>query len=472
MCLAANGIKTYVFDALRPTPELSFTIRHLNCISGINITASHNPPAYNGYKAYWEDGALVTPPHDKGIMDEVAKITDFSLVKTMSKQEAIQKGLYVLIGEELDRAYYDYLKTNLINLDCIKDYAKDANIVYTPLNGAGTAIVPNLLKELGFENINIVKEQQSPDGNFPTLKSPNPESKEAFTLALELAKKVDADLILATDPDADRLGICVKDNNKNYHFFTGNMTGCLLAEYILSQKQKNATLPQDGIVIKTIVTTNLVDEIVSNYNMSLREVLTGFKWIGKEILDIEQNNSGSFLFGYEESYGYSTGMSVRDKDSVVSSMLCCELLAFCKSQNITIWDYMISIYKKYGYFIEETSSLSFDGLEGQEKIKGIMDYLRNNPLKEISGYKVTNIRDYKEETILDLATNNITKTNLPNSNVLYYDLENNNWLAVRPSGTEPKIKFYFGIKGTSEEDSAKKANEFKEELAKVINSIV
>ena len=472
LVLAANGIKAYVFESLRPTPELSFAIRTLNCVSGINITASHNPPQYNGYKAYWEDGAQITPPHDIGIMDEIEKITDYSTIKTMDKNTATNNGLYITIGKDIDNLYSNYLKNNLININCINTYAKNLNIVYTPLNGAGNIPVRNILDDIGFKNIFVVKEQETPDGNFPTLEYPNPESEKAYTLALELANKVNADIVLATDPDADRLGVCVKDSNNEYHFLTGNMAGSILAEYILGQKHSLNTLPENGYIIKSIVTTNLVSAIAKNYNVTLKEVLTGFKWFGKQILDDELNTSDKFIFGFEESYGYLAGDNVRDKDAIISSMLFCEIAAYCKSQKKTLWDYWLDICNKYGYYKENTTSLSFTGLAGQEKIKSIMEYLRTNPLTRLGDYKVLSIRDYKKDTILNLENNTTSPTGLPSSNVLYYELENNGWLCVRPSGTEPKIKFYYGLKSNSDDSVIDKSEKLNNALSELLKTIV
>ena len=472
LCLAANGIRAYIFDSLRPTPELSFVIRELRCISGINVTASHNPPEYNGYKVYWEDGSQITPPHDAGIMKEVENIKEYSEIKTIDKQTAVKNGLYTIMSKEVDDLYLDYLKSNVINVDLITKYASDLKIVYTPLNGAGNIMLRTLLSGLGFNNVHVVKEQEAPDGNFPTLKHANPESEEIYEYALKLAKDVDADLILATDPDADRLGIQVKDSNGNYHFLSGNITGCMMAEYILSQRTNFGTLPENPVIIKTIVTSNLADAIAKNYNVQLKEVLTGFKWIGKEILDMETNNTGDFVFGFEESIGYLAGDNVRDKDSIISSMLCCEILAYCKSQNKTMWDYIIDIYKKYGYYVEGTKNIYFTGLEGQEKINSIMEYLRNNPLNKIGNYHVLSIRDYKKDIITDLKTGETSSTGLPSSNVIYYDLVDNGWVCARPSGTEPKIKFYYGLKDTSLEDANARLKALDIKLQEIINKAI
>ncbi|MBO5088553.1 MAG: phospho-sugar mutase, partial [Lachnospiraceae bacterium] len=363
LCLAANGIKAYRFESLRPTPELSFAVRHLGCVAGINVTASHNPPEYNGYKVYWEDGAQITPPHDTGIMAEVMDIADLSICKTMDKDEAVKAGLYVTIGEEVDDAYIAELKKLVLRQDCIDKYGKDIKIVYTPLHGTGNIPARRVLKEIGFENVYVVPEQELPDGEFPTVSYPNPEAEEAFELALKLAKEKDADLVLATDPDADRLGVYVKDSKTGeYITLTGNMSGCLLADYEIGQmKELNGSLPEDGALIKTIVTSNLADEIAKGYNIKLIEVLTGFKYIGQQILNFETTGKGTYLFGFEESYGCLIGTHARDKDAIVATMALCEAAAYFKSQGKTLWDAMVDMYDKYGYCIDAIQSVSLKG---------------------------------------------------------------------------------------------------------------
>lgn len=473
LCLAANGIKAYIFESLRPTPELSYAVRKLGCIAGINITASHNPPEYNGYKVYWEDGAQITPPHDKGIMDEVKKVTDYNTVKTMDKDQAEAAGLYVVIGQEIDDAYIAELKSQVKNLDAIKAAQKDLKIVYSPLHGTGNIPARRVLKELGFENVYVVKEQELPDGEFPTVSYPNPEAAEAFELGLKLAKEVDADLVLATDPDADRLGVYVKDaKSGEYITLTGNMSGCLLAEYELSQIQKQSGIPADGALIKTIVTTNMADAIAKHYNAKLIEVLTGFKYIGQQILGFEQSGKGTYLFGFEESYGCLIGTHARDKDAIVATMALCEAAAYYKTMGKTLWDAMIDMYEKYGYYKDGIQSITLSGKEGLEKIQSILETLRNNTPSEIAGYKVVSARDYKLDTVKNMETGAVTTTGLPSSNVLYYDLTDDAWLCVRPSGTEPKVKFYYGVKGTSLEDADKKSDALGQEVVAMINKML
>ena len=472
LCLAANGIKAYVFDSLRPTPELSFAVRKLNCIAGINITASHNPPEYNGYKVYWEDGAQITPPHDTGIMAEVKKVTDYSATKTMEKDAAIAAGLYQVIGKEIDDKYIAQVKAQVVNQEAINRMQKDITIVYTPLHGTGNIPARRVLKELGFENVYVVKEQELPDGNFPTVSYPNPEAEEAFTLGLELAKEIDADLVLATDPDADRLGVRVKDKDGVYHTLTGNMSGCLLADYEIGQRKALKGLPEDGVLIKTIVTTNMADAIAKYYGVGLIEVLTGFKYIGQQILGFEQKGKGTYLFGFEESYGCLIGTHARDKDAIVATMALCEAAAYYKTQGKTLWDAMIDMYERYGYYKDDIKSVSLKGIEGLQKIQEIMETLRANTPKELGGYQVLSARDYKTGVIRDLATGEEKPSGLPVSNVLYYDLSDDAWLCVRPSGTEPKVKFYYGVKGTSLEDADAKSAAFGEEVMNMIQGML
>ena len=473
LCLSANGIKAYLFESLRPTPELSFAVRELGCIAGINITASHNPPEYNGYKVYWEDGAQITPPHDSGIMGEVQAVTDYNDVLTMDKDDAIAKGLCTIIGKDIDDKYIARLKEQVKHPEAIKAMGKDLKIVYTPLHGTGNIPARRILKELGFENVYVVPEQELPDGEFPTVGYPNPEADEAFVLGLKLAKEVDADLVLATDPDADRLGVRVKDKNGEYHNLTGNMSGCLLAEYTISQIQAlNGKLPEDGALIKTIVTTNMADAIAKSYNIRLIECLTGFKYIGQQILGFETTGKGTYLFGFEESYGCLIGTHARDKDAIVATMALCEAAAFYKTQGKTLWDAMIDMYEKYGYYLDDVKSISLSGIEGLAKIQSIMETLRSNPPKEIAGLTVMSARDYKKDEVVDTQTGAVSSTGLPSSNVLYYDLTDDAWLCVRPSGTEPKIKFYYGIKGTSMEDAYAKSAAVNEALESLIATMI
>ena len=465
LCLAANGIKAYVFDSLRPTPELSFTVRELGCVSGIVITASHNPREYNGYKVYWEDGAQITPPHDKNILAEVAKVTSFTQVKTMTKEDAVKAGLFVTIGKEIDDRYMEELKKQSIHPEIIKEMAKDIKIVYTPLHGTGNLPVRRVLKELGFENVYVVKEQELPDGNFPTVAYPNPESPKAFELALKLAKEVDADIVLATDPDADRLGVYCKDTKTGeYVTFTGNMSGMLIAEYILREKTATGTMPENPALVETIVTTDMAKAMAASYGVALIEVLTGFKYIGEQIKWFEQNHSHNYVFGLEESYGCLAGTYARDKDACVAVMMLCEVASWCKKHGKTLWDAMIDLYEKYGYYREGLSTMTLKGIDGAAQIQQMMSDMRNNPKKTLGGFEVLAVRDYKEDTRKDLKTGEVTKTGLPASNVLYYELSDNAWCCVRPSGTEPKIKFYYGVKGTSLQDAEEKLEALKKDL--------
>ena len=467
LTLAANGIKAYRFETLRPTPELSFAVRELGCISGIVITASHNPREYNGYKVYWEDGAQITPPHDKNILAEVAKVTSFDQVKTMKKEDAVAAGLYKVIGKEIDDRYMEELKKQSIHPEVIREMAKDIKIVYTPLHGTGNLPVRRVLKELGFEQVYVVKEQELPDGNFPTVSYPNPESPKAFELALKLAKEVDADIVLATDPDADRLGVYCKDTKTGgYVTFTGNMSGMLIAEYILREKTAMGTMPENPALVETIVTTDMAKAIAAAYNVKLIEVLTGFKYIGEQIKFFEQQHTYHYVFGLEESYGCLAGTYARDKDACVAVMMLCEVASWCKKHGKTLWDAMLDMYEKYGYYREGLETKTLKGIDGAAQIQSMMSEYRTNPPKELGGHRVLAVRDYKEDTRKDLVTGEVTKTGLPASNVLYYELSDNAWCCVRPSGTEPKIKYYFGVKGTSLADADAKLAALKEDLLK------
>ncbi len=465
LCLNANGIKTYIFDSLRPVPELSFAVRELGCIAGIMITASHNPPEYNGYKVYWEDGAQIVSPHDKKIIEEVNKIKNYANVKNISKSEALNKKLYNVIGSAMDKLYMNELKKQVLNPEVIKEMANDLKIVYTPLHGTGNIPVQKILDELGFKNVFVVPQQELPNGNFPTVEYPNPEDKNAFVLALELAKKVDADIVLATDPDADRLGVFAKDSKTgNYMPYTGNMSGLLIAEYILSQKKEKDILPKNGALITTIVSSNLAQAISKEYKIKFIEVLTGFKYIGEQIRKFESTGSNEYLFGFEESYGCLVGTHARDKDAIVAVMMLCEAAAYYKKQGLTLWDQMINIYKKYGFYKEDITTITLKGADGAEKIKEIMEKIRRNPPRQLGEYKVNKVRDYKLNTIKDLKTEKVKPTGLPESNVIYFELDNDAWCCVRPSGTEPKVKFYMGVKGKSFEDSEKKVELLKKEI--------
>lgn len=463
--LAANGIKAYIFDSLRPTPELSFALRTLGCTAGIVVTASHNPPEYNGYKVYWEDGAQITAPKDAQIIGEVNAIKDYAEIKKMTTEEAKAAGLYEVIGKEIDDKYMEALKKLVLHPEAIKQMASSLKIVYTPLHGTGNVPVRRVLKELGFEQVTVVPEQELPDGNFTTVSYPNPEDKKAFALALDLAKKVDADLVLATDPDADRLGVYAKDTKTGeYKVFTGNMSGMLICEYEMSQKKALGILPDNGALVTTIVSSNMAQAVAKEYGMKFIECLTGFKYIGEQIKFFEQTGSNEYVFGFEESYGCLVGTHARDKDAVVAVMALCEAAAYYKTQGITLWDQMLNIYNKYGYYKEDLFTMTFKGADGAKKMQDMMDAYRKNTPKQVGAYKVLRLRDYKNDVITDLATGETTPTGLPKSNVLYFELENDAWFCVRPSGTEPKIKFYAGIKGTSLEDSAKKLDELMEAI--------
>ena len=465
LCMAANGIKAYVFDALRPTPELSFSVRYLGCTAGIVITASHNPPEYNGYKVYWEDGAQVTSPRDKDIISYAKNVTDYHTVKTMDKAEAIAKGLYIQTGKEIDDAFMAELKKQIIHPEVIKEMGKELTIVYTPFNGTGNVPARRILKELGFENVVVVPEQEMPDPNFTTLEYPNPEDPKAFTLALKLAKEVKADVVLATDPDADRLGIYAYDTKSGeYVSFTGNMSGMLIAEYILRERTKLGLMPENPALVKTIVTTNMADVICKAYNVKEVEVLTGFKYIGEQIKWFIEKGTNNYVFGLEESYGCLAGTHARDKDAIVAVMCLCEVAAYCKKQGITVWDMMLDMYEKYGYYKEDLYTITMKGKEGSEQIAAIMENLRANPPKEFGAWKVLAMRDYTKDERIDIATGEKSSTGLPYSNVLYFELSDDAWCCARPSGTEPKIKFYMGVKGESLEDAKTKVAELTDAL--------
>jgi len=470
LCLAANGIKAYVSDILRPTPELSFALREFGCIAGVMVTASHNPPEYNGYKVYWEDGAQITPPHDNGIIAEVMAIKDYHEVKTMSKEDAIAQGLYVSFGTEIDDKYMVELKKQIIHQDVIDEMADKFSIVYTPFHGTGNLPVRRVLKELGFKNVYVVPEQEAPDPDFTTLEYPNPEDPKAFKLALELAKEKDADIVLATDPDADRLGIYAKDlKTGEYVGFTGNMSGMLIGEYILRERTNTKTMPANPAFVTTIVTTNMAKHVAEKYGLYYTEVLTGFKYIGEQIKIYEENNqSHNYVFGLEESYGCLAGTHARDKDAIVAVMCLCELAAFYKKQGKSVWDAMIDMYEEYGYYKEGQYSITMKGKEGAEQIAAIMDKLRKNPPKTFGNWKVEEFRDYKTGKVVDMESGKESETGLPTSNVLYFALNNDSWCCARPSGTEPKIKFYMGVKGKNLEDAEKLQNELTEAVKNAI----
>ena len=469
LILNANGIKTYLFESLRPVPELSFAVRQLGCTAGIMITASHNPPKYNGYKVYWDDGSQIVAPRDKDIINKVRAISDFKEIKTMNKEDAIKAGLFNIVGKEMDDKYIETLKSKILNPEIVREQGKDLKIVYTPLHGTGNMVAERLLNELGFKNVYVVPEQAKPDGKFPTVDYPNPEDKKAFKLALELAKKVDADVVLATDPDADRLGIYAKDTKTGeYMPYTGNMSALLIAEYRISQMKEKGILPKDGMFITTIVSSDLAKAIAANYGLECIEVLTGFKNIGAVMKKAEENHDKTYVFGFEESYGCLIGDYARDKDGIAAVMSLCEAAAYYRAQGITLWDQMNNIYKKYGYYKEDQVSIVMEGAEGAEKIKEMMTAMRNKDIEKIGKYKVLTFKDVERDYVKDMLTGKEGKTGLPKSNVLYYALEDNCWCCVRPSGTEPKIKLYFGVKGSSAENATEELEKLKDDMVKLV----
>lgn len=470
LVLNANGIKTYIFDHLRPVPELSFAVRELGCTAGVMITASHNKPSYNGYKVYWEDGSQIIAPVDKEIMKEVKAITDYKQIKEISQKEAEEKGLYNVIGKEIDDKYIYELKSRVLNPEILREQGDKIKVVYTPLHGAGNEMVQRILKEIGLKNVFVVPEQEKPDGNFPTVDYPNPEAKEAFKMALDLAKKVDADIVLANDPDADRLGIYSKDNKTGeYMDFTGNMSALLIAEYRISEMKKKGILPKNGMFVSTVVSSNLAKAIANEYDLDFREVLTGFKNIGEQIKIEEQKENGKkYVFGFEESYGCLIGDYARDKDGISAVMSLCEAACFYMNNGITLWDQMINIYEKYGYYKEGQVSIVLEGSSGAQKINEMMEKMRNNLPKEIGGYRVLEFKDIKLDIVKNLTTGETSKTGLPTSNVLYYELENDAWCCVRPSGTEPKIKLYMGVKAKTEEQAEVDLENLKKAMEKIV----
>ncbi len=471
LVLNANGIKAYVFDELRPTPELSFAVRHLGCTAGIVVTASHNPPEYNGYKVYWADGAQVVAPKDEGIIDEVNSITDFSAIKMMDKAEAVKNGLFNVVGKEIDDAFVENIKKQAVRPEEVIK-AKNMKIVYTPLHGAGNKNVRRVLAEVGFENVYVVPEQEKPDGTFPTVGYPNPEDPKAFTLAIKLAQEKQADIIIGTDPDSDRIGVVVKDNNGNYDILTGNMTGALLTEYVLGGRKEKGTLPENAAMVKTIVTTEMVRAIAENYGVKLFEVLTGFKFIGEKIKQFEEDHSYSYVFGFEESYGCLSGTYARDKDAVGASMLVCEMAAYYKNKGMTLYDGLMELYNKYGFYKEGVKSVTLKGVDGAEQIQKIMEYLRNNVPSDFAGNKVIWAKDYKTGVFKNLLTGETEASTLPKSNVLYYNLDDRAWLCVRPSGTEPKIKFYMGVKADSLEKAVEKTDALVASVDELLKKIL
>lgn len=469
LILNANGIKTYLFENLRPVPELSFAIRNLGCTAGVMITASHNPPKYNGYKVYWDDGSQIVAPRDKDIINKVRAVESYSEIKEVSKEEAEKSELFNIIGTDMDDKYLGTLKDKVLNPDIVEKEGKDIKIVYTPLHGTGNTVTERLLKEIGLKNVYVVPEQKDPDGNFPTVSYPNPEDKKAFKLALELADKVDADVVLATDPDADRLGIFAKDTKSGqYMEYTGNMSALLIAEYRISQMKEKGILPSDGMFITTVVSSELAKAIAKNYNLECIEVLTGFKNIGAVMKKAEENKNKTYVFGFEESYGCLIGDYARDKDGIAAVMALCEAACYYKSKDKTLWDAMIDIYEKYGYYKEAQVSIVMEGAEGAQKIKDMMTNMRNTPIEKIGDYKVLTFKDIDRDIVKNIETGETTTTGLPKSNVLYYELEDNSWCCVRPSGTEPKIKLYMGVKGNSQEDANEKLEKLKKDMTDIV----
>ena len=469
LILNANGIKTYLFENLRPVPELSFAVRELGCTAGVMITASHNPPKYNGYKVYWDDGSQIVAPRDKDIIAKVRAVESYQEIKEITRKEAEEKGLFHLIGKEMDDKYLSVLKSKVLNPEIVKEEGKTLKVVYTPLHGTGNTVAERLLNEIGLENVYVVPEQKDPDGEFPTVSYPNPEDKKAFKLALELADKVDADVVLATDPDADRLGIFAKDSKTGkYMEYTGNMSALLIAEYRISQMKEKGILPENGMFITTIVSSDLAKAIAKNYNLKCFEVLTGFKNIGAIMRMAEETKKYEYVFGFEESYGCLIGDYARDKDGIAAVMALCEAACYYKSKGKTLWDAMNDIYEKYGYYKETQVSIVLEGSEGAEKIKEMMTTMRNTEVEKIGDYKVVTFKDIEKDIVKDMKTGEITKTGLPKSNVLYYELEDNCWCCVRPSGTEPKIKLYMGIKGNSDEDATNKLEKLKEAMVELV----
>ncbi len=472
LVLNANGIKTYLFDELRPTPMVSFGIRELGAIAGVMITASHNPPEYNGYKVYGEDGGQLPFPKDKEVIAFVDNVKDFKSIKILDKKDAIEKGLFNIIGKEIDEKYDENVLAQSINTEIIEKVSNSLKIVYTPIHGTGNKPVRRVLEKAGFKNVFVVKEQEEPDSNFSTVEYPNPEDPNAFKLAIELAKEVDADIVVGTDPDADRVGSVVKNNNGEYIVLSGNMMGVLLTDYILSQKAKKGELNEKSTVISTVVSTNMTKKIAKEYNVHYMEVLTGFKFIGEKIKQFEQNGKNEFIFGFEESYGALAGTYARDKDAVVATMLICEMMAYYKEKGITLYEAIENLYKKYGYFEDGIKSLTLKGIDGLNNIKKIMSSLRENPIKEIKNKKVINISDYKESISKNIQTGKTEHITLPKSDVLYFEMEDKSWFCVRPSGTEPKIKVYFGVEDSKRELAIKKLNNLMDSVMQIIENII
>ena len=460
--LAANGIKTYIFDELRPTPELSFALRELHCVAGINITASHNPKEYNGYKAYWEDGAQLPPEHAKTVSAEIEKINIFEDVKSVDFDSAVENQSIVILGQEMDEKYLSEVMKQLVNPDAITNVAQDLHIVYSPLHGTGYRLIPDILARCGVEHLYVVPEQMEINGNFPTVEKPNPEYPEVFELGIDIANEVGSTLVIATDPDADRVGVVTKNNEGKFITISGNQMGALLIDYIITAYEETGKMPNNPYAVKTIVSTELVSKICQAHNVKLHNVLTGFKFIGEVIKNYEQAGmDAGYLFGFEESYGYLKGTYARDKDAVVATMLICEMTAFYHAKGMTLFDALNGLYEKYGYYLEANQELYMEGIDGKEKMAKLMDTLRNNAPESISGSKVVELGDYLKATITNKLTGEVSSTNLPSSNVISFKMENGDVIIARPSGTEPKIKFYYLLSGSSKDEMNAKLDAYK-----------
>ena len=469
---AGNGIKVYLFEELRPTPELSFAVRYFKAAGGIVITASHNPKEYNGYKVYGEDGGQLAVEGANEVISHINKIEDITKVNFMEEQDAIKEGLIKMIGKEVDDEYIERLKTLCVNSELAREIGKDFKIIFTPLHGAGNKPVRRILDEIGFKKVLVVKEQELPDPEFSTIKYPNPEEIDAFKLAIEMAKKEDVDMIFGTDPDADRVGVIVRNKEGKYVPLTGNQIGCLMLEYILSQKKEKGELPDNAFVVKTIVSTELAKEIAKFYGVELVEVLTGFKFIGEKIKQLDENGDKKFMFGFEESYGYLAGTFVRDKDAVLASMLIAEMAAYYKSRDMSLYEGFLEVLGKYGYTIEGIKYFTLKGKVGLEKIDSAMQKLREDSIVEFGRYKALAVRDYDSGERIEVDSGVREKISLPQSNVLYYEMKNSAWFCIRPSGTEPKIKVYFGVTGSSMNDSKEKLADLQENVLSVIEKML
>lgn len=467
--MTANGIKVYLYESLRPTPVLSFTVRHFNCQGGIVITASHNPGKYNGYKAYGPDGGQLTDDDATAVIDFVNKVGSVENAKSISLEDAKEKGLLVIIGEEVDKVYIEKVKDLTIRKELVKNSAKDLKIIYTPIHGSGNVPVRRVLTELGYEQLHVVKEQEAPNGNFPTAPYPNPEEPKVFELALQMAKDIGPDIIFGTDPDCDRIGAVVKDSNGEYKILSGNQTGVLLTHYIVSSLKDEGKLPSNGVIIKTIVTSEMATRVCEDYGVELIDVLTGFKYIGEKMKEFEETKAKTFLFGFEESYGCLSGDFVRDKDAVVAAALICEMTLYYKNKGLSLYDAFMELNKKYGFYKEKLVSIELEGKEGQEKIQKALEYLRENPITDVDGIAVATALDYKASVEKDLKNDLVKEINLPKSNVLKYILEDGAWFVVRPSGTEPKMKIYMAVVGENLQDSEEKAEKFSKTIMSIID---